>query len=149
MSGSLLVLDMVLSKYQGSVSFLWLSCIPLCGCTTFCSPLFYSQVAWFPSDSCEQGCKEHSHVSYELSTSLFFCVMKVCLCSSPSQIFLDLSSLPEAKQHLRSFPVCVPSHPLAPDEVCECPECHGMPAILDPFLLSPGYPLVLNLSCFT
>lgn len=45
MSGSLLVLDMVLSKYQGSVPFLWLSCIPPCGCTTLL-PFFYSQVAW-------------------------------------------------------------------------------------------------------
>ncbi|XP_036197489.1 ubiquitin carboxyl-terminal hydrolase 43 isoform X6 [Myotis myotis] len=33
------------------------------------------------------------------------------------QIFLDLSPLPEAEQHLRSVPVCVPAHPLAPDQV--------------------------------
>ncbi|XP_011906349.1 PREDICTED: ubiquitin carboxyl-terminal hydrolase 43 isoform X5 [Cercocebus atys] len=33
------------------------------------------------------------------------------------KIFLDLSPLPETEQHLRSFPVCVPTYPLAPDEV--------------------------------
>ncbi|XP_053067845.1 ubiquitin carboxyl-terminal hydrolase 43 isoform X5 [Acinonyx jubatus] len=33
------------------------------------------------------------------------------------KIFLDLSPLPETEQHLRSFPVCVTTYPLAPDEV--------------------------------
>ena len=37
----------------------------------------------------------------------------------PSQIFLNLSPLPETEQHLRPFPVRVPAHPSAPDEVCE------------------------------
>ena len=37
----------------------------------------------------------------------------------PSQIFLDLSPLPETEQHLRPFPVRVPAHPSAPDEVRE------------------------------
>lgn len=37
----------------------------------------------------------------------------------PSQIFLDLSSLPETEQHLRPFPVRVPAHPSAPDKVRE------------------------------
>lgn len=37
----------------------------------------------------------------------------------PSQIFLDLSPLPETEQHLRSFPVCVTAYPTATDEVRE------------------------------
>lgn len=35
----------------------------------------------------------------------------------PSQIFLDLSPLPETEQHLRPLPVRVTTHPLASDEV--------------------------------